>query len=114
MINLIKDKISFIKGKYKFEKKSYSFGGCDLLVDYLFKSLDKGFYIDVGCQHPITNNNTYLLHQRQWGGINIDLDDKNIKLFNTHRPKDINICACLSSKEQIKDLYVFHSSSPIN
>lgn len=114
MIELLKNKISFIKRKYKSEKKSYSFGGCDLIIDYIFKSQDNGFYVDVGCQHPITNNNTYLLHQKNWKGINIDLDDKNIRLFNSHRPKDTNICACLSSKEQIRDLYFFHSGSPIN
>ena len=114
MIDLIRNKISFIKRKYKSEKKSYSFGGCDLLVNYLFKSQNIGFYVDVGCQHPITNNNTYLLHQRKWKGINIDLDETNIELFNSHRPNDINICACLSSKEQIKDLYFFHNGSPIN
>tara|TARA_B100001029_G_scaffold175719_1_gene177545 strand:- start:99 stop:797 length:699 start_codon:yes stop_codon:yes gene_type:complete len=114
MLKYLNQKISLFKRKIKSEKKSYSFGGCDLLVDYIFKSKNKGFYLDVGCQHPISNNNTYLLYKKGWNGINIDLDKKNINLFNLERPKDINICACLSSKNDIKDLYFYHTGSPIN
>ena len=114
MLKYLNQKISLFKRKIKSEKKSYSFGGCDLLVDYIFKSKNKGFYLDVGCQHPISNNNTYLLYKKGWNGINIDLDKKNINLFNLERPKDINICACISSKNDIKDLYFYHTGSPIN
>ena len=108
------DKLSILKKKIYSPKKSYSFGGCDLLIDYIFKSKKKGFYLDVGCQHPISNNNTYLLYKRGWSGINIDLDPKNIGLFNLERPNEINICKCVSSDNSKKDLYFFHPGSPIN
>ena len=108
------DKLSIFKKKVYSQKKSYSFGGCDLLVDYIFKSKKKGFYIDIGCQHPISNSNTYLLNKRGWTGVNIDLDPKNIRLFNLERPKDINICKCISSNNSEKDLFFFHPGSPIN
>ena len=114
MINSIKQKISIFRRKFKSQKKSYSLNGCDLLINYIFKTQNKGFYIDVGCQHPISNNNTYLLFKKGWNGINIDLDQKNIDLFNLQRPKDKNICACLSSNISVKNLYFFHSGSPIN
>ena len=86
MFKYLHQKISLFKRKIKSEKKSYSFGGCDLIIDYIFKSKNKGFYIDVGCQHPISNNNTYLLYKKGWSGINIDLDKKNINLFDLERP----------------------------
>ena len=108
------DKLSILKKKIYSPKKSYSFGGCDLLIDYIFKSKKKGFYLDVGCQHPVSNNNTYLLYKRGWHGINIDLDPKNIRLFNLERPKEINICKCVSSNNSKKDLFFFHPGSPIN
>ena len=108
------DKLSILKKKIYSTKKSYSFGGCDLLIDYIFKSQKKGFYLDVGCQHPISNNNTYLLYKRGWSGINIDLDPKNIRLFDLDRPDEINICKCVSSDNSKKDLFFFHSGSPIN
>ena len=111
---MIVDKISILKKKFLSQKKSYSFGGCDLLIDYIFKSKTTGFYLDVGCQHPISNNNTYKFYKKGWRGINIDLDEKNIRLFNLERPKDINICKCVSSDISEKNLYFFHSGSPIN
>ena len=110
----IVDKLSVLKKKIYSHKKSYSFGGCDLLIDYIFKLKKKGFYLDVGCQHPVSNNNTYLLNRRGWNGINIDLDPKNIRLFNLDRPNDINICKCISSDNSNKDLFFFHPGSPIN
>ena len=45
-------------------KKSYSQGSMDLILNHIFKNKNDGFYIDVGCQHPIKNNNTYLLFKR--------------------------------------------------
>ena len=108
------DKLSILKKKFFSQKQSYSFGGCDLLIDYIFKSKKKGFYLDVGCQHPVSNNNTYLLYKRGWNGMNIDLDPKNIRLFNLERTKDINICKCISSDNADKDLFFFHPGSPIN
>ena len=108
------DKLSILKKKIYSPKKTYSFGGCDLLIDYIFKSKKKGFYLDVGCQHPVSNNNTYLLYRRGWNGINIDLDPKNIRLFNLERPNEINICKCVSSDNSEKDLFFFHPGSPIN
>ena len=108
------DKLSILKKKIYSPKKSYSFGGCDLLVDYIFKSKKRGFYLDVGCQHPVSNNNTYLLYKRGWNGMNIDLDPKNIRLFNLERPDEINICKCVSSYNSKKDLFFFHPGSPIN
>ena len=108
------DKISILKKKIYSQKKSYSFGGCDLLIEYIFKSQKEGFYLDVGCQHPVSNNNTYLLFRRGWSGMNIDLDPKNIRLFNLERPNDINICKCVSADNSEKNLYFFHSGSPIN
>ena len=73
MLDKLFKKLKILKRKFKYKKKSYSFGGVDLLIDYIFKNKNKGFYIDIGCQHPISNNNTYLLFKKGWTGINIDL-----------------------------------------
>jgi FkbM family methyltransferase len=111
--NLI-NKFSIFKKKIFYKKNSYSFGGVDLLVNYLFKNINKGTYIDVGAQNPVSNNNTYLLYKRGWNGINIDLDLKNIELFNLTRNTDINICAALSSSTNEVNLYFYHEKSSIN
>ena len=91
MIQKIINSISIFKRKMKYQKKSYSFNGVDLIIDYIFKNKKNGFYLDIGAQHPISNNNTFLLFKKGWKGINIDLDKKNIDLFNIARPHDINL-----------------------
>ena len=95
-------------------KKSYSQGSMDLILNHIFKNKIDGFYIDVGCQHPIKNNNTYLLFKKGWTGVNIDLDNVNIDLFNFFRPKDNNINSAVSNKVEKVKLFYYHQKSPIN
>ena len=101
--------------KIIFTKKIYfSFSGVDLILQNIFKKQNNGLYIDVGCQHPIKNNNTYLLYKKGWKGINVDLDKDNIKLFNSARPKDYNVNKALSSEIKNVELFFYHKKSPIN
>jgi|ETNmetMinimDraft_23_1059889.scaffolds.fasta_scaffold08540_2 FkbM family methyltransferase len=95
-------------------KKSYSFGGMDLLINYLYKNKFNGLYIDIGCNHPIAGNNTYLLYQKGWSGINIDLDSHIIEMFNYFRPKDYNVNTAVSNSVEEIDLFFYHERSAIN
>tara|TARA_Y100000741_G_scaffold220855_1_gene168310 strand:- start:989 stop:1696 length:708 start_codon:yes stop_codon:yes gene_type:complete len=114
MLSYIANYLSIIKRKIKYKKISYSFNGVDLIINYIFKNKKKGFYVDIGAQHPISNNNTYLLFKKGWNGINIDLDIKNIELLNISRPNDINLNYAVSSSIGKKKLFFYHSKSPIN
>ncbi len=96
------------------KKSFYSYGGIDNLIQQIFKFQENGIYIDIGCGHPIKNNNTYLLNKKGWSGINIDLDIDNIELFKIYRPKDHNICAAISDKVKETDLFFYHSKSALN
>ena len=96
------------------KKVSYSYGGIDSLVLNIFKNQKEGFYLDIGCGHPIKNNNTYLLNKKGWCGINIDLDEENIDLFNSYRKKDVNLTTAVSDKEGETDLYFYHKKSALN
>ena len=78
-------------------KDSYSQFGEDIFLKKYF-SKKKGFYIDIGCHHPYRYNNTFILYQLGWTGINIDLSKISIDLFNTMRPRDINVCSVISDK----------------
>ena len=96
------------------KKFFYSFGGIDNLIQQIFKSYENGIYIDIGCGHPIKNNNTYLLNKKGWSGINIDLDKDNMELFKIYRPKDYNICAAISDEIKETDLFFYHPKSALN
>ena len=103
----------FIKS-FTHKKISYSYGGIDSLILKIFKNQKKGFYLDIGCGHPIKNNNTYLLNKKGWGGMNIDLDKDNIDLFNSYRKNDVNLTIAVSDKEGEADLFFYHSKSALN
>jgi FkbM family methyltransferase len=112
--NLFYLKLNLIHKKFFSKKKYFSFSGVDVIIENIFRNQNNGFYIDVGCQHPIKNNNTLLLHNKGWSGINIDLDKDNINLFNSARPNDANINIAISDKVGEVDLFFYHKKSPIN
>ena len=114
MLNYLLNLPSFLLRKYKSKKISFSLTSIDLLISYIFRNKKKGIFIDIGCNHPVYNNNTYLLYKKGWRGINIDLDEKSINLFNTFRKSDLNIKQAISSKAEEVDLYFYHNKSPIN
>ena len=110
MINLIK-KLYY----EKYTKKSYSISNVDLIIDRMFSKVEKGVFIDLGCNHPIKFNNTYLLYKRGWRGINIDLDKESIDEFNKIRDKDYNVQSLISTNiGEEKEIYYYHSRSAIN
>ena len=93
----------------KYRKISYSISNVDLIINRIFSKIRKGVYIDLGCNHPIKYNNTYLLHERGWTGINIDSDLTSIKIFNQFRKKDLNIQALVSSTEKKIKYFFYHN-----
>jgi len=94
----------------KFIFKSSQFNE-DLKILKIFK--ENGFYVDIGCYHPVRYNNTYRMFKLGWKGMNIDLNPLSIELFNVARPRDINICAAISNKK-VGNLYFDHELSPQN
>ncbi len=98
----------------KYSKVSYSISGVDLIIDRIFAKQKKGIYVDLGCNHPIKHNNTYLLYKRGWKGINIDSDIKSIQEFNKFRPEDFNINALVSDRKKKIKYFFYHDRSPLN
>ena len=98
----------------KYSKSSYSISNVDLIINRIFSKIDKGIYIDLGCNHPIKYNNTYLLYKRGWSGINIDSDQTSIEAFKKFRNKDFNIKALISSKIKRIKYYFYHDRSTLN
>jgi len=95
----------YIKHKFFIKKKSYAMDNEDLTVLDYFKDKKDGFYVDIGCYHPIHRNNTYLLYKKNWSGINVDTSQFSIDLFNHMRPKDLNYNCAISNKNEIIKLF---------
>ena len=113
LLNLSK-KYSFLKNLYffyniyirnfKFFFNSSQFGE-EKKISKLFDKNFKGTYVDLGCFHPVRSNNTLQFYKKGWKGLNIDLNQLTIDLFNFARPADTNICAAISNKKVKKKLY---------
>ena len=89
----------YLKNRYFFKRKSYAMDGEDIAIDLFNKKKNNGFYVDVGAHHPIQRNNTHLLFKKGWEGINIDVNQFSIDLFNFLRPDDLNLQVAVSDKE---------------
>jgi FkbM family methyltransferase len=108
------DKIKnrFNRSFNKFEKKSFSQSGEDLIVKYIFDVLgiSKPSYIDIGAHHPYYLNNTYLFYQNGSRGINIEPDSELYNFIKTERQNDINLNAGISANPG--NLTFYKMSSP--
>ena len=62
----------------------------DLFVLYMNRKKTNGTFLEIGSNHPIKNNNTYLLESEyQWKGIMIEYDRSFEPLYSIHRPNSI-------------------------
>ena len=95
----------YVKHKYFKKRKTYAMDGEDLVIADYFQNKQRGFYVDVGCYHPIHRNNTFLLHKKGWNGINIDIHSFSIDLFKHLRPNDLNYNFAISDKKEIINMY---------
>ncbi len=80
-------------------KKKHHYGqqAEDVQLKRIFQKKKIGFYVDVGCFHPMKYNNTYVLYKKGWSGINIDLDQIKIQAFDWFRKRDTNIVNAVST-----------------
>ena len=83
---------------FKNKKKGNYFGefGEDILINRFFRKKNDGFYVDIGCYHPIKGSLTYYLYKKGWRGLNVDLSKVSIDLFKLARPKDHNVQAAVT------------------
>ncbi len=95
----------YYKPRIFFPKKTYSMYGEDLFIEKFFKKKQKGFYVDVGCYHPLEGNNTYLLYKKGWKGINLDINTLSIELFDVARKEDHNINVAVSNSPKKVKVY---------
>ena len=107
------NKLYFFLKILKKSKKRYHYAdnGEDVIIQGLFNHRKNGFYIDVGCYHPIRASLTHLLYKKGWKGVNIDISEDTINLFKIARPNDKNINIGITDKVG-EDFY--YQSSHIN
>ena len=95
----------YLKNKFLLKRKTYAMEGEDLEIVKILKNIKNGFYVDAGGYHPLDRNNTYLLYKKNWRGINIDLSEFSIDLFDFIRPDDVNINVAVANNDNYVTFY---------
>ena len=81
------------------------------LIDRFEDIAYKGFWVDVGANHPFRWSNTKMYSDRGWRGINVDASPVSIRLFDCARPKDINVAKGVAEQRGMLDYYMFKSDA---
>jgi FkbM family methyltransferase len=94
--------------RYQFAQ-TYAQGGEDILIERGLKMAGVAFptYLDIGTNHPIHGNNTYLLYKNGARGVCVEPNPKFNEWIKKYRPQDkiLNIGVGVSDSQSI-DFYV--------
>jgi len=67
-------------------KRNFSQAYQDLFVLTMLQGKRSGKYLEVGANHPVEFNNSFLLEDKfLWKGISVEIDKEMVELFNTVR-----------------------------
>lgn len=106
--SIIKTLVKLILGRGVY--RSYSVSGEDLII-LPFLPTKGGFYVDVGCYHPILYSNTYRLYRNGWKGIVIDPNRHLGRLFHIFRPLDLFIQVAIGRRGGQRTYFSFKDES---
>ncbi|PLX13850.1 MAG: hypothetical protein C0594_00755 [Marinilabiliales bacterium] len=91
-------------------KLYFSQTGEDQIINYYMEEVFKvktGFYVDIGCYHPVQLSNTYFFYLKGWNGICIDLNTNLKDIWNKKRPNDIFLNEVISDSNEEVEIYHF-------
>ena len=64
----------------------------DKFVLNILKEKKNGYFLEIGSNHPININNTYLLETKyDWKGIMVEYQSEYLPMYKEHRPNSIHI-----------------------
>ena len=71
----------------------------DVILDAFFSDKERGFYVDVGANHPIKDSATKHFYNKGWRGIDIEPIDSMCVLLKEDRPEDTILNVGVSDRE---------------
>ncbi len=85
---------------------SWSQFGEDLVARDIL-GLQKGYYVDVGCNHPEKWSNTYLFYVHGWNGLLVDANQDLVAECLKKRPLDAAECCLLGDEEGDGEIAIY-------
>lgn len=101
---------TFIKFVYNLlfrSKKTYSQTGEDSIMDFYLRDVKNGFYVEVGTNHPVYLNNTYLFYRKGWRGLCIEPNASLCKFIKLIRRGDSVLNIGIGPTKREMDFYFF-------
>jgi FkbM family methyltransferase len=77
----------------------------DVILERLFREVDKGFYVDVGAWDPTIHSVTRHFYDRGWRGVNIEPIASCIRMFEAERERDINLQQAVGPQHGVMTFY---------
>ena len=84
--------------------------GDDSIVSFLFRFSPPGWYVEVGCNHPIHENVTFLLSQKGWKGFSLDPQLGLSEKWAALRPSDSFFCEAVSGRGEIVNYSIYENT----
>lgn len=69
------------------------------------KTVERGFYIDIGANDPVEDSVTKAFYDRGWHGINVEPLSSHLVDLEAQRPRDINVQCAAGSEHGVIDLW---------
>ncbi|MGC4118204.1 MAG: glycosyltransferase [Myxococcales bacterium] len=89
---------------------SYSQYGEDMVLRAIFHRFPpnyRGFYVDIGANHPTRRSNSFHFYERGWRGICIDPIPLGAERFRKARPRDAFLPVGVAEKNRQMTYYMF-------
>jgi FkbM family methyltransferase len=85
----------------------------ELIIRHFFKDRRDGFYVDIGCYHPIKASTTFYLEKHLgWRGIGVDALEYFEPLWEKHRPESKFFAYAVT--DQSGETITFYAAGPIS
>jgi FkbM family methyltransferase len=86
---------------------SYAQNFEDLTLWRALRHIERGFYVDVGANHPTDDSVTKAFYDRGWRGVNIEPLPLHHRELVAERPRDVNLACAAGEEDGFADLYDF-------
>lgn len=84
---------------------SYAQNFEDVLLRRALHDVERGFYVDVGAQHPTVDSVTYHFYKQGWRGINVEPHPHYFAALQKKRARDVNVSAAISNRRDELSFY---------
>lgn len=89
----------------------FSQEGEDRFLERLFAEKSEGIYVEIGGHHPLRFSNTASFYLKGWKGVIIEPDERNLRPFQTIRPRDTFVNKAIGKERASRTFYLMEEGA---